>query len=111
MSGIAGIYVIPRSLDAWERWSFVHAAHHRDVNRAALATRGVILPEYPLDPPGELEAWLTANQVMHVATDAVLGVQSFPLEGLDPTDEEAVNVWIHQHGWEHKQWAQILGIG
>jgi len=111
MSGIASLYVVPHTADEWLRFSFVHQAHHRDVNRVVLQTRSVVLPEYPLDPPGDITAWLTANQVMHVATDFVLGVQSYPLEGLDPQNDAMLQTWIRQHGFEHYQWAQILGIG
>lgn len=111
MSGLAGLYAIPQTPEAWERWNFVHIAHHRDVVRGIFQSTGISLPVYALDPPGDVQSWLAANQAMHIAMDVVLGIQSFNLEGLDPRDEVALATWIRQHGLEHFQAATKLGIG
>lgn len=113
MSGLAGLYVLPETPEDWRQWSFVHASHHRDINRIIFQTTGIVLQEFPLDPidAGDFDSWLLLNQTLHVEMDAILGINSYNLEALDPKDQASLQTWIRNHGQEHYQAAAILGIG
>ena len=114
MSGLAGLYVVPQTPDEWRQWSFVHVAHHRDVSRLLMANYGVASPGFALDPlPGTMpdDTWLLANQSLHVIMDAVLGINAYNLEQVDFNDPGQLATWINNHGQEHYQAAQKLGIG
>lgn len=113
MSDVAAIYNVPSTQQELDAWSFSHAAHHRDINRVIFQTLGINLPEYVLDPfdirnPG---VWLEQHQQMHNNQDELLGIAGFDLVDVDLTDYNQLSGWIYLVAYEHKQAADILGIG
>src|ERR1700693_3796602 len=103
MSGLAGLYSIPQSPDEWRQWSFVHAAHHRDISLLLFTIYGVSSESFALDPiPGAApdDSWLLMNQSAHIVMDATLGINSCNLENVDFTDQAQLQTWINNHGQE-----------
>lgn len=113
MSGIAGVFNIPRTPDELKVWATVHATHHRDINRAIYQITGLNLPEFVLDPidPDNTSVWEDQHQVMHNNQDEILGISGFDLSEVDFKDEEFLTGWITLNANEHFQASNILGIG
>lgn len=113
MSGIADLYNVPNTPEEWAQWSFAHAAHHHDIIRVLYETTGLSLSEFVLDPfdPRTPETWLTNHQVMHAQQDLIVGVAPFNLQQVDFTNPEQTAGWIFLNATEHKQAADVLGIG
>lgn len=113
MSGLAGIFNVPATVDERSTWSFVHAAHHRDINRVIFQAVGTELPEFVLDPidPANSQVWAYQHQVMHQNMNRVLGISGQDLTAVDWTNPLALAGWIFDHAQEHYQAAQVLKIG
>lgn len=113
MSGLAGLYNIPGSPEELDVWAFIHAAHHRDINRIIFELYQITLPEYGLDPidPQNVNAWNYQHQEMHSIQDEILGISGFNLSDVDWTDRGQLASFIFLNASEHYQAAQILGIG
>lgn len=110
---IAALYNIPASPQTLAEWSFVNAAHHRDIARVIMQTRSQFVTEYvldPFDPEGDLESWLYRHGAMHLNQNQILGISGYDLIGVDWNDPEKLSVWIDQHANEHLRAAQILGV-
>lgn len=113
MSAIASLYNVPTTEGELSTWSFLHAAHHADINRVVLETRGVQLPAYILDPfdPRNIQVWLDQHQDLHTQMDAVLGISGFNLDSVEWEDENQRAGWIFLQAQEHYTAAAILEIG
>lgn len=116
MSGIAGIYNIPGNAQEMAQWSFVHAAHHTDINAAIYNALGIALPAYVLDPfnpedPASVESWAYLHQSMHQNQNAILGIAGLDLTDVDWQDDGAKAAWVQANFSEHFQAANILQIG
>ncbi|MDE2099001.1 MAG: hypothetical protein KGL39_17235 [Patescibacteria group bacterium] len=113
MSGIAGLYNVPSTQTELEQWSFAHAAHHIDINRAIYEKTGITLASYVLDPfdlnnPG---VFLYQHQLMHEAQNGILEIKGYNLLDVNIKDQSEFAGWIWLVADEHYQAAQILGIG
>lgn len=113
MSGVAGLYNTPSSDAEFSTWSFVHAAHHRDIIRVIYQLSGDNLDEYILDPfsPADSGDWLQNHQTMHQQMDAILGISGYNLLAVDLTDNDQFAAWAALNADEHFKIANILGIG
>ena len=116
MSGVAGLYNVPTTKAELDTWSFVHAAHHRDIIQSIYQLGNVVLVEFPLDPinpasPDDMEVWSYQHQAMHEAFDQLLGIAGFDLLDVDWSDKNQVAGWIFLNADEHVQAANLLGIG
>lgn len=113
MSGIASLYNVPGSAEELARWSSIHMAHHRDIIRKIYELSGIALPEYLIDPinPDQPGPWDDLHQAMHQQMDALLGISGFDLLGVDWKNQSLLAAWIFLNAAEHKQAADILGIG
>lgn len=109
---IATLYIIPRTPEEFNVWSFAHAAHHRDILRRIYEVYGSRLDEYVLDPFDPLDPgnWTALHQVMHQQMDAILGIAGYDLTELDWTDEAGLRAWMSHQGNEHYQAGTILGV-
>lgn len=113
MSAIASIFNVPSTQNELDIWSFAHAAHHRDINRAIYQLVQVVLPEYVFDPinPHDIEVFLYQHQDLHQRMDALLGIEGNDLLDVDFRDKNELAGWIWLNSSEHYQAAQILEIG
>lgn len=110
---LAVLYEYPVTPGDFAVWSFVNAAHHRDIIRLIYEQSGDELQEYVLDPfdPRDMAGWLNQHQQMHDAMNASLGIAGYNLLELDWADAGAANVWLTQHAQEHMAAGQILNLG
>ena len=114
MSGVAGLYNVPGTDSELATWSFVHAAHHRDIIRVVYQTKNIAMPEYSLDPFNprqDMGVWLYQHQEMHDNFDQVLGISGFDLTDVNWQDREQLAAWILLNASEHYQAANTLEIG
>ena len=113
MSGVAGLYNVPSSAPEFQTWSFIHAAHHVDINRILYQLLNVSLDAYVLDPfdPTNPDTFLQNHQTMHKQMDAFLGISGYNLLSVDMTDEAQFANWIALNADEHFKAANILGLG
>lgn len=113
---IANLFNVPTTPDQLSNWAFAHMSHHRDIIRVIYQAIGLALPEYALDPvvpdeAGEESNWERLHQTMHTQMDVVLGIAPYNLLGLDWHDENKLSAWIALNADEHRQAANILGLG
>lgn len=113
MSGVAGLFNVASTSEEFQTWSFVHAAHHRDINRIVYQLLGDVLPETVLDPfdPQDPEGWLQQHQLMHQQVDAILGVEGNNLINVDMRDHAQFSGWVFLNADEHFKIANLLGLG
>lgn len=116
MSAIAALYNVPSTQEEFDVWSFAHAAHHADIIRRLVqlgVAKGGTLDSYVLDPFNRKEpgVWLYQHQVMHQQMDPLLGIEGYDLLDANFDDKENLAGWIWLNSDEHRQAANILGIG
>lgn len=113
MSGVAGLFNIPSTQNELHTWSFVHAAHHRDINRIVYQIFGETLDEMILDPfdPNDADDWLQNHQSMHQQMDDLLAVSGYNLLSVDFKDHGEFSGWVFLNADEHFKVANILGLG
>lgn len=112
---LAAMYNIPGTPEEFFQWTFAHAAHHIDINRAIYEQFNIALSAYILDPfdptnPSGSDAWAYQHQLMHNAQNLVLGISGFDLSQIDWHDQNQVAAWIALNANEHVQAAAILGV-
>ena len=93
-------------------FSFANADEHIRINQAILATTGVQLPSYVLDPIPSFDFanWLRRHQDAHNRQNAVLGISGQDLSELDQKNAEQMAAWTQLHFQEHYLASQTLGI-
>ena len=113
MSAVASLYNVPGTPEELAKWSMVHMAHHRDINRVIYQVFAIALPEYLLDPidPANLGPWDDLHQAMHQSQDEILGISGYNLLGIDFSNQQLLATWIFLNATEHHQVADILRIG
>ena len=113
MSGVAGLYNVPSIQEELHTWSFIHASHHRDINRLLYQLLGETVAEFIIDPfnPADSGDWLNNHQAMHTQIDAHIGISGYNLLAVDMTDENQFGGWVFLNADEHFKIANILGIG
>ena len=113
MSGVAGLYNVPSTQNELNTWAFIHAAHHRDINRRIYQLSNIVLSEYPLDPfdPNNAGVWTYQHQAMHQQFDPLLNINGYDLLDVNWTDPNELAGWIFLNASEHYQAAQILNLG
>ena len=113
MSGVANLYNVPSNDAELMAWSSVHMRHHVDINATIYRALAIALPLYLLDPIDVKDTgnWEDLHQQMHQEQDAILGITGYDLTGLDFNDHNLLSAWIWINALEHKQAADILGIG
>jgi hypothetical protein len=109
---IADLANVPTTAAEISWWGFANMAHHRDVNRYIATTRGILLPEYLLDPIDlrAASAWDANHQIEHNNADTILGVQGFDISESDWQDKERMAAWIWLHYRLHYAEAQASGV-
>jgi len=100
---VASLFNVPGTDQEMAAWSFIHMAHHRELNEAILRLRNIALPEYILDPVNlaDPQAFLNQHQQMHNNTDAVLGVSGYDLTEVDWADAGQRAGWIYLNATLH----------
>jgi hypothetical protein len=100
---VADLFNVPETGAQMAQWSFIHMAHHREINAAILESHGVALPEYILDPISlaDPQAFLNQHQTMHNNTDAVLGISGYDLTDVDWSDPGNRSGWIFLNATLH----------
>ena len=113
MSAVAALYNVPSTQEELNTWAFCHAAHHLDINRTIYLRTGTTLASYVLDPLDldNFGTWLYQHQVMHQNMDAILQINGYDLLDANLKDPNEFAGWIFANSDEHKQAADILGIG
>lgn len=113
MSGLANLSNVPSTDEERAQWSFVHMAHHRDINRKIYELVKIALPEYIIDPidPNSTGQWEYLHQTMHDNQNQLLGIVGQDLTGVNWKDLRVLSGWIFLNNNEHYQAAAILGIG
>ena len=113
MSGVAGLFNVPSTPQEMSTWSFVHAAHHVDINRILYRLLNVSLDAFVLDPfdPAKPDGWLQNHQTMHKQMDELLGIAGYNLLAVDMDDEGQFAAWIALNADEHFKAANLLGLG
>jgi hypothetical protein len=111
---LASLYNVPTTDEEFHRWSFAHAAHHRDEIDALIAKGATEaeVPSFVLDPVNtdNPTAFLYAHQTMHNNTDALLGIAGYDLTTVDMRDPEQLAAWIYLNAQLHYQEATALGV-
>jgi hypothetical protein len=112
---LAQLVSVPRTPAELSAWSFANVANHRDIIRRVQETKGVLLPEFIVDPfdpqdPASLSSFLANNWQMHVMMAETLGIASNILNAVDWNDEQALAEWVFEHYTEHQAASQLLGI-
>lgn len=110
---VAEFIQMPADGGELQQWSFAHASHHVDIQRAIAEQFGKQLDNWILDPfdPNDLGAWVYFHQVMHNQFNQILSLQGEDLTDLDWADSDTAIDWVYANGNEHQQAATILGIG
>lgn len=110
---LASLWNVPSTREELDTWGFSHLAHHRDVNAQIYRLTGINIEQFPLDPidPKNPGQWEYHHQDMHAAVNQVLGISGFDLTSIDWNKSTELAGWIQSNGTEHRQWADILGIG
>lgn len=113
MSGIGGLYNVPSTAQELQTWSFIHAAHHVDINRILYQLLNVTLDGYVLDPfdPDQAGDFLQNHQIMHRQMDDFLGIAGYNLLTVDMQDKGQFANWVRLNADEHFKAANILGLG
>lgn len=113
MSGIAGIFNVPKTPEDLSVWASGHMTHHRDIIRRIRELTDIDLDEYILDPidPKDTDVWGAQHQQMHQDMEAILGISGFDLTEVDFEEYEELEGWITLNANVHYQAAFILGIG
>lgn len=113
MSGVGGLYNVASIQSELDTWAFIHAAHHRDLNRVIYQLTGTPLSESILDPfdPVQSDDWLQNHQIMHQEFTALLGIAGYNLLAVDFTNQGQFSNWVFLNADEHLKAANILGIG
>lgn len=109
---LADLFNVPNSDEEMAKWSFIHMAHHRDLNSAIYAKYGDVLPEYAIDPidlsdPG---SFLDLHQQMHNNNDAITGISGYNLSEVDFNDKSKLAAWIYLNATLHVAEAGALGV-
>jgi hypothetical protein len=112
---LAQLVGVPKTNADLQAWQFANVANHRDIIRLVMATKGINLEEFqlqPFDPNDEagFQAFLNSHQSMHTALDQALGQNSYNLSELDWNNPNELAWWIGQHYIEHQAASSILGI-
>lgn len=109
---VADLFNIPSTDEEMAKWSFIHMAHHREVNFAIQQKYGIDLPEYPLDPVSldDAQSFLNQHQEMHNNSDAILGVAGFNLSEVDWNDPGKRAGWIYLNAILHVAEGSALEI-
>lgn len=103
---------LPQSKAEWDAWSFAHRTSHQLIISAVKQQKQIDLTEYPVDPisfeyVGDM---LAANQQMHIAFSAALGLQSVDLGSVDFRDDSQLKAWLHIHYKSHQDAETALGV-
>lgn len=109
---LANLLNVPTSDAEWQIWSFSHRDSHVRIRQAIQTQKGVVLPDYQLDPifPQDMQGWLQRNSQTHNDMDGALGAQGTDLLDVDFNDEKQVQAWMFSHYQEHFTAEQALGI-
>jgi hypothetical protein len=113
MSGVASLYNVPSNDDELKAWSSIHMRHHVDINTGLYRLLKIALPLYLLDPidVDNTGDWENNHQQMHDSQNALLSVAGYDLTGLNWKDQNLLSGWIFLNALDHRQAADILGIG
>ncbi len=98
--------------EQWSIWSFHHRLSHAAIRQAIQAQRGLILPDYQLDPvsANDLVGWLQRNAQTHSEMNSAVGTQSQDLLDVDFKQESQFQAWIFSHYQEHYDAENALRI-
>lgn len=109
---VADLANVPMTPGQLRLWSFAHMAHHRDTNRIIMQSKGIVLPEYALDPVkfSSNSTWTELHQQMHNNNDSVLGVGGFDLTQVNWQDVKQRSAWIWLNFQLHYAEAQATGL-
>lgn len=109
---IADLYNIPGTDEEMKRWSFAHAAHHRDMIDAARAQKRVSLAQYILDPINlsSSDAFFNQHQTMHNDINGLFRVQGFDLTSVNWSDRGQRDSWIWLNALQHQLEAKATGV-
>jgi hypothetical protein len=109
---LADLYNIPMTNDEMKRWSFAHAAHHREMLEATRRLKNVALAEYILDPVNLAlsESFFDQHQIMHNDINAVFKISSFDLTVVDWSNSAQRAGWIWLNALQHQLEAQATGV-
>jgi hypothetical protein len=113
--GLATLLNLPRDQNLIGQFSFANQDSHRKIAAAVFAQmKGMIIPQYALDPiplfQGGLLTWGLNHQATHNVQNEILGIQGEDLTSLDFQDEAQLSSWIQQHFIEHYQAEAKLGV-
>ncbi len=110
---LAALTNVPSDKDELDMWGFCHMAHHRDINQRVFELLNVHLDEYILDPlnPNNPGGWGNQHQAMHNQVNLILGTSGFDLTQPDWKDPSNLAGWVQSNSLEHRQWADLLGVG
>jgi hypothetical protein len=108
---IADIFNVPTTPEEMAKWSSLHSIQHRLTNAAVLASHGIALQEFILDPINldDPVQFFLQHQQAHNAVDAIYGISGFDLEDVNWSDPGQRAGWIYLNATLHEQEAQATG--
>lgn len=109
---VANLVTVPTTSQELAVWAFANQAHHRDINSYIRRTRGILLPEYVLDPVDTRldSVWSAVHQAQHNSNDAILGVEPFDISEPDWQNPDQMTSWIWLHWRLHYAEAEASGV-
>lgn len=111
---LAALYNVPGTQEELNQWSFAHAAHHVDLNRAIQQQFGINADvNFVLDPvdTNDMGTWIYNHQVMHWLLELQLGLEGFDLTDVNWQDRGELAGWIWLNATTHYNASLILGVG
>lgn len=109
---LATLLNMPESPEAMNEFSFANADQHALINQR-LRALGAQVDDIILDPIPihDVRFWLQSHQQSHNSFTGPLRIAGSDLTAVDFEDVGQMQSWLRLHFDEHRQAAQILGIG
>lgn len=113
MTALAGLWNVAGDQGELDTWSLTHMASHRDILKAIFDQGAISLPEYILDPIPlqDMGTWIYQHQRMHQDMNQVFGISGLNLLNVDWQDPASRAGFVIGNATEHRQIANLLGIG
>jgi hypothetical protein len=112
---VADLFNVPNTPEEMAAWSWAHQAHHRDVIAFAQSSKGVMLPEFAIDPFDISDQGTVAyqHQLMHANNQSTFNITAggYDLLDVDWNDPESKSDWIMLNALTHFQESIATGIG
>lgn len=110
---LATIFNPIRTKDDLAEFVFSNQDSHILVCEQLQRVFNIQIPQFVLNPipDGDTDLWSQVHQQSHNFINLYLGTTGQDYSGIDFfEDPQATDSWTQQHGFEHREWHQILRI-